>query len=314
MSAGADAAALLPTDLRMLERGWLSSNSLLMLGDPRGAVMVDTGYCTQKAQTLALVRDALGPDASLRLILNTHLHSDHCGGNAHLAAAFGCPIWTPPGHFRAALDWDEAELSYVQTGQQCERFTPAQALLPGTTFEQGGRHWQVHAAPGHDPHSLILFEPESGLLMSADALWEHGFGIVFPEIEGRTESGFDEVEATLDLIESLPARVVIPGHGPAFSDLAKAIAGARERLAFFRANPARHARHAAKALIKYHLLETGSQALEALISWLAGTPIHAGIWRMHFGAQSIRDWTIELLEELARSNVIREDQGIVFNA
>jgi glyoxylase-like metal-dependent hydrolase (beta-lactamase superfamily II) len=24
----------------------------------------------------------------------------------------------------------------------------------------GSRPWQVHAAPGHDPHSVILFEPE----------------------------------------------------------------------------------------------------------------------------------------------------------
>ena len=50
------AAQLLPPDLRLLERGWLSSNSLVMSGHPRGAVIVDTGYCTHEEQTLALVR------------------------------------------------------------------------------------------------------------------------------------------------------------------------------------------------------------------------------------------------------------------
>jgi len=250
----ANAASALPPDLRMLERGWLSSNSLLMLGDPRGAVLVDSGYCTHKGQTLDLVFEALGQDQSLRLIVNTHLHSDHCGGNAHLAAQFGCPIWVPPGHYQAAADWTDEILSYVQTGQQCERFTPTRALQPGEVLQQNGRYWQAHAAPGHDPHSLILFEPESGVLVSADALWEHGFGIVFPEIE-EVGAGFDEVGATLDLIESLPVRMVIPGHGSAFTDVGKAIKAARERLAFFRLNPLRHARHAAKALIKYHLLE-----------------------------------------------------------
>jgi glyoxylase-like metal-dependent hydrolase (beta-lactamase superfamily II) len=42
----------------------------------------------------------------------------------------------------------------------------------------------VLAAPGHDPHMVMLFNRERGILISADALWEHGFGAIFPEIEG----------------------------------------------------------------------------------------------------------------------------------
>ena len=38
---------------------------------------------------------------------------------------------------------------------------------------------------------MVLYEPELELLISADALWENGFGIVFPELEGG--SGFDAV-------------------------------------------------------------------------------------------------------------------------
>lgn len=302
MSRAAAAAALLPPDLQMLERGWLSSNSLVLSGDSRGAVIVDTGYCTHKQQTLALVREALEPGESLRLIVNTHLHSDHCGGNAHLSEAFGCPIWVPPGHYQAARDWDEDVLSYRPTGQHCERFTPARALLPGDVLEQAGRHWQVLAAPGHDPHSLMLFEPESGVLMSADALWEHGFGIVFPEIDGQ--DGFDEVEQTLDLIAALPIRVVVPGHGALFTDLDAALAEARSRLAFFRRHPERHVRHAAKALLVFHLLEMGQTSREALMTWLAHTPIHHAMWQRHFAATSLLDWTDELLAELERSALL----------
>jgi glyoxylase-like metal-dependent hydrolase (beta-lactamase superfamily II) len=44
---------------------------------------------------------------------------------------------------------------------------------------------------GHDPHSVILFEPVSRVLISADALWERGFGVIFPELEGV--EAFDEV-------------------------------------------------------------------------------------------------------------------------
>lgn len=296
------AAQLLPPDLRLLERGWLSSNSLLMSGDPRGAVIVDTGYCTHKEQTLELVRSALAPGESLRLIVNTHLHSDHCGGNAHLSAAFGCPIWVPPGHLEAARAWDEDTLSYRATGQRCERFAPARALLPGDLLEQAGRQWQVLAAPGHDPHSLILFEPDAGVLLSADALWEHGFGIVFPEIDGS--GGFDEVEETLDLIASLAVRVVVPGHGPAFTEIADALREARSRLDFFRRHPSRHTRHAAKALIAYHLLETGSCSEQELLNWLERTPIHRAMWERHFAETPLLEWTGELLNDLEKAGTL----------
>lgn len=313
MSAGTPAA--LPADVRVIERGWLSSNSTLLLGDPRGAVLVDTGYCTHKAQTLALVEEALNAEAQPpRLILNTHLHSDHCGGNASLAAAYGCEIWVPPGHFQAAREWDQQQLSYATTGQQCERFMPSRALQPGSVLEQAGRQWQVLAAPGHDPHSIVLFEPDSGVLISADALWEHGFGIVFPEIEGGS-AGFDEVEATLELISKLPVRHVIPGHGAVFSDVARAVSEARDRLAFFRENPERHARHAAKALIKYHLLEIERQPLDALLAWLANIQIHRGIWEKFFNStSSLDDWSEALIRDLQVAGVLAVRDGWVSNS
>ena len=77
-----------------------------------------------------------------------------------------------------------------------------------TTLTLANLTWQVHAAPGHDPHSVVLFQPDHRLLISADALWENGFGVVFPELDG--EDAFDEVGATLDLIERLAPLTVIP--------------------------------------------------------------------------------------------------------
>lgn len=304
------ATALLPADLRVLERGWLSSNSVLMLGDARGAVLVDTGYCSHVQQTEALVQHALdAAGEELRLIVNTHLHSDHCGGNARLAEVHGCPVLIPPGQFEAIGAWDEARLSYEPTGQRCPRFKADGVLLPDTVLEHAGREWQVLAAPGHDPDAVLLFDPVSGVLISADALWEHGFGIVFPEIDG--ESGFDEVEQSLDLIASLPVRLVIPGHGPIFTDAAAALAEARSRLSFFRQHPDRHARHAAKALLMFHLLEMGSTNRAALLSWLFATPIHVRMWRRYFDTESLQAWTEGLILDLQKAGVIRLEGEVI---
>ena len=303
-------SATLPAGVQVLERGWLSSNSILLGDDPRGSVLVDTGYCTHAEQTAALLAESLAKTAStLRLIVNTHLHSDHCGGNARLRELHQCPVWIPPGDYVHIENWSEERLSYMLTGQQCPRFKPTAALQPGSVLEQAGLGWEVHAAPGHDIHAVLLFEPISKTLISADALWEHGFGIVFPEVAG--EPGFDEVEATLDLIERLSPAIVIPGHGPVFTDANRAIAEARHKLAFFRKNPDRHARHAAKALIVFHLLEVGQQTRAALSGWLQQTPIHRQLHRRFYAAKSIESWSTELLLELGHSGVLTVDSDII---
>ncbi len=297
----------------VLERGWLSSNNVLLHGEPgEGATLVDSGHCAHAEQTLALVRHSLGGESLARLV-NTHLHSDHCGGNAALQRAFGMPIQIPPGQWQAVLQWDEEALSYRPSRQRCERFTPDAQLAPGDTLRCGGRAWQVLAAPGHDPDSVMLFDAAHGVLISADALWENGFGIVFPELDGV--HGFDDVATVLDQIERLPVQWVLPGHGAPFRDVTEALARARSRLAGFRADPARHDRHAAKVLLKFHLLEEGSQPQRDLREWFAATPLMQGMWRRLGRPQgSMAEWCDALVAELAGNGVLLLREGVVLNA
>ncbi|MBX3635715.1 MAG: MBL fold metallo-hydrolase [Rubrivivax sp.] len=262
--------------LTILERGWLSSNNVLLHGGGAGAVLVDASHALHAAQTVALVRQALAGEPLLRVV-NTHLHSDHCGGNAALQRAFGCRIVIPPGQWDEARAWDESRLSYRSTGQTCERFVPDERIAPGDEIVVAGRRWQALAAPGHDPHSLVFFDADEHVLISADALWGNGFGVVFPELDGV--AAFDEVGATLDLIEGLEPRWVIPGHGAPFQDVADALARARRRLAGWRADPARHAAHGLKVFVKYHLMELRRQPWPALRDWLATTPLFVQVWQ-----------------------------------
>jgi glyoxylase-like metal-dependent hydrolase (beta-lactamase superfamily II) len=106
------------------------------------------------------------------------------------------------------------------------------------------------------------------VLISADALWEHGFGAIFPEIEG--DSGFAEQRSILELIEQLGPLWVIPGHGAPFSDVASALTRARARLAALEANPERNARQVAKALTKFLLLDLRRIDFHALVRHLSG--------------------------------------------
>ncbi len=296
----------------VLQRGWLSSNNVLLHGEGAGAVLVDTGHVLHAAQTVALVQHALRGETLARVV-NTHLHSDHCGGNATLQRHFGCTLTIPPGLWAAVQAWDEVALSYAPTGQRCERFTADARLQPGTELQVGRQRWLALAAPGHDPHSLILFNAEAGVVITADALWERGFGVVFPELEG--DAGFDDVARVLDLIESLDARWAIPGHGAPFADLPGALREARQRLAAFRADPRRHARHALKALLKYHLLEEGQQALPELLHWFTTVGLYGLVWqRAGCPAGSLQAYGESLVRELQGAGVLALRDGVVFNA
>jgi glyoxylase-like metal-dependent hydrolase (beta-lactamase superfamily II) len=297
--------------ITVLQRGWLSSNNILVHAAPgeAGALLIDASHSNHAEQTVALVRQALAGQP-LALLLNTHLHSDHCGGNAALQAAFGVPVAVPPGQAQAVADWDAARLSYEPTGQRCDRFSHQRVLAIGEALRAGGRSWQVLAAPGHDPHSVILFDAEQGVLVSADALWENGFGVVFPELEG--EPGFDDVAAVLDLIESLAPQVVVPGHGAPFTDLAGALQRARIRLKGMRDAPQRHARHAAKVLIKYHLMEVRQQGWDAALDWAGATPLLQAVARRFGpGDAGLRDWAALLTRELLDQGALALSDGVL---
>jgi glyoxylase-like metal-dependent hydrolase (beta-lactamase superfamily II) len=241
----------LPQGMQVLERGWLSSNNIVF-HDPKLPTVVDTGYGSESAQTLALVQAAL-KGRPLRRIINTHLHSDHVGGNAVLRAHYpACQIVIPPGLQEAVTVWDEARLSYTPTGQQCERFLHDEVLTPGGTLRLGAHDWQVLPAAGHDHDMVMLWCEAQGTLISADALWEKGFGIIFSELVG--EPGFGRQQATLELIAQLAPKLVIPGHGAPFTEVGPALQTAQSRIQWLMDDPKRNADNAIKALLAFKLM------------------------------------------------------------
>lgn len=288
----------LPSGVSFFERGWLSSNNVLIQDDEQ-AILVDTGYWTHADQTAALVAATL-KERPLTSIMNTHLHSDHCGGNAHLQGLYpALTTYIPPGHASFVDQWDVNVLTYEPTGQHCPRFTKSAVLRGGESFTVAGSTWRIHAAPGHDPHSIIIFNESDGILISADALWENGFGVVFPEIEGF--AAFEEVKLTLAAIEQLKPRVVLPGHGSAFDDVDGALERARSRLAQFESAPDKHANYAAKVLLKFKLLELQKIKLVDYLSWGQSAQYLHLLHTTYSQGISFEAWFLNLCKALEKS-------------
>lgn len=297
--------------MHVFERGWLSANNILFTGGHK-TLLVDSGYCTHSIQTLSLVEQVLG-DQPLDILVNTHLHSDHCGGNATLQARYpAIHTLIPPGQAQYVRDWNPVALTYSPTGQLCPQFACNKTLVPGTSMQMGANLWEIHAAPGHDPHSVIFFEPCHRVLISADALWEKGFGVVFPELDG--DKAFDEVSATLDIIERLNPLIVIPGHGPVFGYAATVMDISRQRLDAFIKHPVKHARHAAKVLLKFKLLEVQRQARTEFIKWAMRTPYLVGIHKKFFLDEApLSQWIHALCEDLIKTGVAKADGPSIIN-
>jgi glyoxylase-like metal-dependent hydrolase (beta-lactamase superfamily II) len=274
--------AALPSTITVLERGWVSSNNIVF-DDGDCASVVDTGYAIHAQQTVQLVRAALAGKPLTRIV-NTHLHSDHVGGNAALRAQFDAGITIPPGQADAVERWDEEALGYAPTGQVCPRFRFDALLAPDSFIELGGLTWQAVSTPGHDAHMIVLYNDDERILISADALWENGFGAIFPEAEGA--SGFAEQRGVLEWIDRIQPRIVIPGHGRPFVEVPAALDRAMRRLEALEASPERNARHIGKVLVKFWLLQVRSTTWAELISHLAGTRYLNEIHQRYFADQT----------------------------
>ncbi|RIX48417.1 MAG: MBL fold metallo-hydrolase [Rhodocyclales bacterium GT-UBC] len=295
----------LPASLRVLERGWLSANNILCF-DGEQATLIDSGYVSHAGQTVELVRHALD-GRQLKRLINTHSHSDHIGGNAALQVAFGCEIIVPAGLHAVIADWDENALLLSPLGQQSARFQHDSLLGAGSELEMGGLNWQSLAVPGHDMEALAYYNPENRLLISGDALWENGFGVIFPELLGEAD-GLAHTRATLEMLGRLAIDTVIPGHGRVFGEVDLALERAFRRVDSFQQNIEKLAWHAIKVIVSFAMLEKQRLPQDDFSTFMLGLPFAVDVNSRYLNLDENK--LVERVErELLLVNALRREDG-----
>jgi glyoxylase-like metal-dependent hydrolase (beta-lactamase superfamily II) len=297
----------LPASVRVIVRDWLNANHVVLLSEA-GAELIDTGHLHGIAATLRHVDDAIA-GRPLRRILLTHCHSDHMGGCARLRARHGCPIAVPRDDAPAVRAWDTRALWLEYAGQVAEPFPVNEELAPGDRLHLGDLDWEVMAAPGHDMGAVVFWQADYRLLISGDALWENGIGVLLPG--GAWRERCAAARDTLLRLRALGARVVIPGHGAPFDDANGAIDRSLARLAALGQDERRLARHVLQVMLVYALLQEDAVAEETARGRFAAVPMFAEYAREYFAspADTVVSETLEAL--LAKGAVLRDSAGML---
>jgi glyoxylase-like metal-dependent hydrolase (beta-lactamase superfamily II) len=252
--------------MRFIERDWLSANMIIF-----DDIVMDTGHQTHCEMTLQLVAHAL-PTQGPRRIINTHLHSDHCGGNAILQRHYpNVHTSIPSGAAQGIKNWNADKLSFETTGQDGEPFRVDGTFKGGDEIELAGLRWRAIETAGHDFAMLCLYCESEAILISADALWENGFGVLFAQFSGHDSPSLQA--GTLARLSELEVRCVIPGHGNMFTDFRAALAKAAQRVEYFAQDPDRIWRNGLRALLKFRLLAEQQMDETRIAAVLAEAPI-----------------------------------------
>lgn len=202
----------LPPYVTFIERGVLHSNSVVLHAPDRFALF-DTGYCSgAPALERAIAEQASRSLAELAMIVNTHAHPDHTGGNAYLQERSRCEIVMSDIDRMLVESGDPVTLMREWSDLQCPSYEVTRAIRPGETLRFGDVELVAVDGSGHSAGELSYYSPADRFLVCGDVLWQSGFSNVVPLVEGV--GGLARHQRSLRALRTLDVEIAIPGHGP----------------------------------------------------------------------------------------------------
>jgi glyoxylase-like metal-dependent hydrolase (beta-lactamase superfamily II) len=151
----------------------------------------------------------------------SHCHFDHIGchhefpkrsvheSEAHILADPKA-AWTLAEAYATDEMFITAPESWNSARYSIEPAPAHRLLVDGDVIDLGNRAFEVIHTPGHSPGGITLFEKESGILLSGDAIYDG------PLIDDAYHSDIPAYVKTMHRLQSLPVSIVHGGHFPSF--------------------------------------------------------------------------------------------------
>jgi glyoxylase-like metal-dependent hydrolase (beta-lactamase superfamily II) len=177
---------------------------------PDGTLLVDDGTAALAPQLLAAVEKiAPGP---VRVVINTHWHPDHTGGNEQFGKA---------GSLLVAHDNVRARMSELQASAAYDFEVPAApaAALPILTFDDalslhlnGDRLTVLHVDAAHTDGDVLLWWEDANVVHVGDVYYSGTYPLIDLGSGGSLAGLVAALETVLSRADS--RTMIIPGHGP----------------------------------------------------------------------------------------------------
>ena len=216
-------------DLYFIERGFLNANHFVYRAE--NPILIDTAYIAGFDETAGLIEQLGVKLSNVQLIVSTHCHCDHIGGNKRIQDQAGCDIALHQIGKYFIDTRDDWATWWKYFNQEAAFFDATMALDNGDVLAIGPHEFEVIHTPGHAAEGIVLYNRKARLLISSDTLWKNDMAVMNLRIEGS--AALFHMLKSLEKLESLDVQMVYPGHGPPFKNMEKAISRTRERLNHF---------------------------------------------------------------------------------
>ena len=254
-------------DLFFIERGFLNGNHFVYRSD--SPVLIDTGYISGFAETEKLIAQLGVKLSDISLIISTHTHCDHIGGNNRIQQNSGCEIALHKVGKYFIDSRDDWSTWWRYYNQEAEFFNCTQALEGGGIITLGPHKFQIIYTPGHASDGIVLYNRKEKILISSDTLWQTDMAVMTLRVEGSR--ALFHMQESLQKIENLEVQMVYPGHGKPFQDMKKAILKSRKKIEHFLQNPTAIGDDLLKKIIVYTLMMKKGMKADTLFDYLMNT-------------------------------------------
>ncbi len=294
-------------NLFFIERGYLNGNQFVYRSD--NPVLIDTGYLTDFEQTAQLIT-ALGvsiPD--VRLIVSTHCHSDHIGGNKIIQDQSGCDIALHRFGKHFIDTQDDWATWWRYYGQDADFFRCTMMLEDGDVISIGPHEFEVIHTPGHASDGIVLYNREKKILISSDTLWEYDVATITERVEGST--AVHSLEGSLEKLAPLDVDVVYPGHGKPFDDFKAALRRSRKKIKGYLSNRQNIGNDLLKKITIYTMMMKRSVPEESFFQMLMRPHWFRETVDLYFDGDYEAKYN-ELMSSFINRGVIKKDGGKLY--
>ncbi len=297
----------LPEWLHFWQRPYPSAN-ILLIEDER-PVLIDSGFGSDVPAMLQWLQRAGVPPERLWLLINTHYHCDHAGGNSYLQSEAGVRIAAHRWEAKLINNHDAEACSALFLRQPVEPYRVDALLDDGDELVLGRRVVRVLHTPGHTLGHISLYFPQDKVLICGDAVHNDDVSWINPFREGA--GALERTVESIDKLARLDVRLAFSGHGSMLAQPQAAFDRARRRYEKWLRDPEKLGWHACKRIFAYALMLSGGLPRGTESDYLLSCPWFLDYSHHVFHSEPAA-FVQPLLEEMLRSGAAQwQDERLV---